>query len=812
MACDNATRQRFVEALYDRVRRRITGEGEDLCFDEKPSERYFVGTLCLKESPSTTSQKKKTVVNPFNVGIQFLLNKEDLGTASVKVSPRGCVYYRVFPTFEQQTAAADEYLKKTGGSPSVPQTGVVQEDSVLVPLRRVFQKIQFPETWKTFSVAQCSPNQDFELEETLDVSDIRTHLASQWENDPNRFTTRRYTSSKTKTRDQESKVSLGHMRDPAVFEEFVESWGAGYKRPKWAFRLYVETSDFDDSHALVAIRLENETSGHPDEDSEEFIFESGIEVEVEGAQIAPYILTHLKHDYKYDGNVEANGINCAAIKHGNRLITEHMPVFKQKRLETRPELRTDFDYIIAEPIKALKEIKDEMEKAIDSYRKMAHALALTEIGRAKYEADLREFETEIDRFSTGIECLESYADVREAFALMNRTFKDSPKAFSSWYLFQLVFIVMLIPDIVCTKYPVSNEQGKVDILFFPTGGGKTEAYLGVVVFLMFWDRLNGKSEGCSAMTKFPLRLLSLQQLQRISNIFGRAELIRRHHPELSKESNQPFSLGFFVGNNNTPNKLFDEQNGTVLNNLQAVKDDDESRQKWKILQTCPFCGSERIDLKADEKKLRILHTCDDCDDGKEIPVYITDEEIYRYLPTFIVGTIDKIAILGQTRKFRNILGLESKKCPTHGFVVGRKCFYSSAPDPYKCSVPYSDFQDSPVADLTPTLMIQDELHLIREAFGSFDSHYESFVSHLLNTKTGGKKSLKIIGATATASETYSDQIQELYLKKAIRFPSSGPRLNESFYIKEKPEEIARYVVGLSAHHKSRIDTVLDLIK
>ena len=190
MACDNATRQRFVEALYDRVRRRITGEGEDLCFDEKPSERYFVGTLCLKESPSTTSQKKKTVVNPFNVGIQFLLNKEDLGTASVKVSPRGCVYYRVFPTFEQQTAAADEYLKKTGGSPSVPQTGVVQEDSVLVPLRRVFQKIQFPETWKTFSVAQCSPNQDFELEETLDVSDIRTHLASQWENDPNRFTTR----------------------------------------------------------------------------------------------------------------------------------------------------------------------------------------------------------------------------------------------------------------------------------------------------------------------------------------------------------------------------------------------------------------------------------------------------------------------------------------------------------------------------------------------------------------------------------------------------------------------------------------------
>jgi len=814
MACDNASRQRFVEALYDRVRRRITGEGEDLCFDEKPSERYFAGTLCLKESPSTISQKKKTVVSPFNIGLQFLLNKEDLAGASIKVSPRGSVYYRIFPTLEQQVEAAEEYRKKTGAHlhGSMQASKNAKEDPFLVPLRRVFKKIKFPETWSTFSLAQCAANPDFELEETLNVSDIRSHLMSQWANDDNRFAAKRYSSSKTETRDRESKIPFSILSNRSAFEELIKSWGSGHKQPKWEFRVYIETTEFNESQVLVAVKLENEASGRTYEDSEEFIFESGLQVEVDGAKIAPYVLTHLKDDYKYDGNVEANGINCAAIRSKNLLITEHMPVYKQKRLETQPKPRTDFDYIISDPVKALEEIKIEMEEAVNSYRRIEQGLTLTDVGKLKYDSDLQEFETEIERFSVGIECIRNYGDVKEAFVLMNKTFQDSPKAFSSWYLFQIVFIVMLIPDIVSPKYSVSNHRDNVDILFFPTGGGKTEAYLGLVVFLMFWDRLNGKSEGCSAMTKFPLRLLSLQQLQRISNIFGRAELIRRHHLELSKEPNNPFSLGFFVGKNNTPNKLFDDQSGISINNLQAVKDDDELKQKWTILQNCPFCGSERISLTADEESLRIRHICEDCDDGKEIPIYITDEEIYRYLPTFVIATIDKIAILGQTRKFRNILGLESKKCPRHGFVVGQKCFYSNAPDPYKCSVAYGEFENSLVSELTPSLLIQDELHLIREVFGSFDSHYESFIIYLLDVETGGKKPLKIIGATATASETYSDQIEELYLRHAIRFPSSGPRINESFYVREKPEEIARYIVGLSAHHKSRIDTVLDLIK
>ena len=112
----------------------------------------------------------------------------------------------------------------------------------------------------------------------------------------------------------------------------------------------------------------------------------------------------------------------------------------------------------------------------------------------------------------------------EAFSLMNRAFAQSNKGFTSWRLFQLVFIVMEIPDILAASGRGSSDTASdVDLIYFPTGGGKTEAYLGLVVFTIFFDRLRGKKEGVSAITRFPLRLLSLQQLQRIADTSPQAE-------------------------------------------------------------------------------------------------------------------------------------------------------------------------------------------------------------------------------------------------------------------------------------------------
>jgi len=817
MSSDKMIRQKFIEILYKKLRNRVTGENQNVCYDEKPSNKYFVGTLCLKQKEETTSGKKKTVVNPFNVGAEFLISKRDLKKTIIKILPKGCVYHKVFPTFKEQIEAARNFLKEVDSKANLEdeirkQSEGKEDLSKASSIRVVFRKISFPKIWKQFSLEKCSEKEDFECEIKLDVKDIKDYLMKEWEKDGNRFIIKKFSDQKTKTRDIESKVPLSVLSDENRYKEFISSWGKGFKKPHWDFRVYCETMEFDDEHVLVSIKLENETSSRPGEDVEEFIFESGLEIEVLGAEIKPYILTRLKDDYKYDGNVEVNGINCVAIKRGNKIFTEHLPIYKQKRLTTQPNPQAKFSDLISDPLKTLNKIKEEMEKAYEIYKKQGEKLNLTEIGKQKFQRELEEFRIEIERFSNGIKCIKEYEDVKEAFVLMNKAFKNSPKGFSNWYLFQIVFIVMLIPDIICVKYPVKNYQEKVDILYFPTGGGKTEAYLGLVVFLIFWDRLRGKSEGCSAMTKFPLKLLSLQQLQRIANIFGQAELIRRKHPKLSQKPNKPFSLGFYVGDTNTPNKIFEKKGGIPINNLQRINQDEDIKKKWTIIQECPFCSSRNVELIADEKRWRIIHSCKDCKDGKEIPIYITDEEIYRYLPSFIVSTIDKIAYLGQSKKFRNILGLEKRKCPDHGYIWGKRCFVSEAPDPFKCEKSFEQFQVCEGVDLIPSLLIQDELHLIRESFGSFDSHYESFINHLIEVESNGRKKLKIIGATATMSETYSDQTRELYLREAIKFPSAGPKLNESFYAKEREDEIARFIIGLSAHNKSRIDTILDLIK
>jgi len=228
---------------------------------------------------------------------------------------------------------------------------------------------------------------------------------------------------------------------------------------------------------------------------------------------------------------------------------------------------------------------------------------------------------------------------------------------------------MAIPDIVAQTEDIDAEDhclDEVDVIYFPTGGGKTEAYLGLVVFTAFRDRLRGKAHGTTALTKFPLRLLSLQQLQRIADVFAQAELIRRREcPETDE-----FSLGYFVGSGNTPNQLMEtNDDDNLTDNIRLVKEEDSRyAEKWKIVTTCPFCGEDTVKLDGDYDRMRLLHICtnDDCDE-EELPIYVTDREVYRYAPTFVVSTIDKIAVVGMQRRFRTLFGRLKKRCPKHGF-------------------------------------------------------------------------------------------------------------------------------------------------
>ncbi len=451
-----------------------------------------------------------------------------------------------------------------------------------------------------------------------------------------------------------------------------------------------------------------------------------------------------------------------------------------------------------------------MKSKLVEFRKMGKSMDLTPRGRMNYEKDIAQFEDEVRGVDEGISLLERYPDVMRAFKLMNETFSlSSAKAFDSWWLFQIVFILMSLPDIAVEHHPeINNKRNIVDVIYFPTGGGKTEAYLGIVIFSAFFDRIRGKHSGVTAITKFPLRLLSLQQLQRIADLFAKAEIIRRGENDIGKKPNQPFSVGYYVGENNTPNVLVDKNEifGKNVDYLSPLVGNPEEAKRFLIIAKCPFCDKYKVVIEPDVENTRLLHVCKNPECKEDIlPVYITDVEIYRYLPTFIVSTLDKMAICGWQRNFRNIFGQVKYKCPKHGYTSFEHCVEKN------CDVNPEQFEKVKIFDPTPSLLIQDEMHLVRESLGTFDSHYETFLIHYHKSLTGGKKEAKIITATATISE-YELQTKHLYMKKARQFPSAGPSKTESFYAFEDPDHLSRLIIGVLPHDKTIVYAVLDVIQ
>jgi len=370
--------------------------------------------------------------------------------------------------------------------------------------------------------------------------------------------------------------------------------------------------------------------------------------------------------------------------------------------------------------------------------------------------------------------------------------KGSSKGFRGWRLFQGVFIVSVLTDLVSRDHTeIKHSRDRVDLLFYPTGGGKTEAFLGLAIFQAFFDRIHGKTCGTTALAKFPLRMLSIQQLQRIADAFASAELVRRKNAQLMTSDSEPFSIGYYVGKNNTPNELEGYDQATrryTVSSLEEWEADPEKAQRFLVVSRCPFCHADGVSIRADSKKIRLYHWCSKtgCPSGGPLPIYISDSEIYRYLPTFIVSTLDKMVICGYQRKFRNILGQVLYKCPLHGLTSEPRCVVGS------CEIESRELEPFTIKNGLPSLMIQDELHLVRENLGCLASHYETFFEHLILSLGFDRDAIKIIGATATASN-FEDHIWHLYLKSAIKFPS-----NLDIY-SEKTPQLARITIGVMPH-------------
>ena len=345
---------------------------------------------------------------------------------------------------------------------------------------------------------------------------------------------------------------------------------------------------------------------------------------------------------------------------------------------------------------------------------------------------------------------------------MQKTFYETNKGdYSGWRLFQIIFIVSLIPDIV--KKDLRRDLA--ELLHVDTGGGKSEAYFGLVIFSAFFDRLTGKEFGTTAITKFPLRMVAIQQFQRIIKLFAWAEEIRIKN----EIPGNPFSIGYFVGNS----EEFPRHNYKIINRINTAS----NSLPGKFIEDCPICFQKNsVKLGVDEVNHSIIHMCNSCQ--RIFRFYYCDDEIYRLVPTFIISTVDKLAGIASNRRFRNILGGSLNVCPNgHGFI----------PRSDTCEAAKTNSRDKGCAQngmpleidfcQGPTMIIQDEMHLVKEGFGTIDSHFETFMEHLQNTLKGTR--FKNIVMTATVSGA-KNQIKELYNKKVRVFPGKSPSEHKGF--------------------------------
>lgn len=777
----NSRREDLVNAILQTVVQNNSGEGmEAVRF--RPSQKFFIGVLSPVRSGNTIEKEKvMTKMSPMSIGMEILVKKNADENATIKIKTSGTFYYRAFPSFEDQSAYAS----------SIP----IGSQATL-PFAELFRKKGFDNS-VTFNIKNLIA-ETILSEKIVSFSEQCESLWEEAKSQPDFFAPRKGRRDWSSIRMPPDAVS-----SLDAYQNFIDLEKISVGCP-WGYDMIIKTFEIPDGYK-ISVMLANKmpiiTDRILSKCIENSIFESKINIQVTGTELSSYALDYLEKNYKHDRNVSASTNNCSFIrKSATEIETNHVPLFVQKRKVARQMGNLGFDKLCSNPVPVLEDLGKMLEKNKVEFESRYKDSIKNEEEKAEFSKDVNLINSEIERFYEGVSLLKEDKLAMRSFLLMNKTFQKASK-FDSWRPFQLVFITSILPDIVAEKFPnVKNKRDHVDVLYFPTGGGKTEAFLGLAVFQSFFDRITGKKYGVSALTKFPLRMLSLDQLNRIATIFFNAELIRRQESDINGNEFSPFSVGYFVGEGITPNKLvdYDELERRYKNKVEEYAQDPEMLEKFHIIASCPICQSP-VNIVADPERIRILHVCSNKDCIGELPVYISDDEIYRYLPTFIVGTLDKMAAIGLQINFRSILGAVKYACPNHGFSSSIQCMANKL-----CN---EQLQRIEPHDSTPSLLIQDEMHLVRDFLGTFDSHYESLIDNIVKNLSTTKKSLKIVAATATLSEkTFKDHVEHLYLRPASRFP-----IALDVFTEEK-DEIARLIVGIMPHGKTLINSMEGLME
>ena len=422
-----------------------------------------------------------------------------------------------------------------------------------------------------------------------------------------------------------------------------------------------------------------------------------------------------------------------------------------------------------------------------------------------------------DRIANGIALLRSDPDTRLAFRAMNESVaraarqrnagpsgapaaQDAPR----WRPFQLAFILLNLCGLQDRLHP---EREFVDLLFFPTGGGKTEAYLGLAAWTIAHRRITNSGKlgaGVAVLMRYTLRLLTLDQLSRAAGVVCALELMRSEAAWQQDGKrllgDWPIEVGLWVGSAASPNRLGktgDGRQDTAVARVRRFQKD--GREAPAPIKACPWCGTpfERSSFACvpsnqapRNMEIRCANASCAFTGNRALPVLTVDEAIYRRLPAFLIATVDKFAGLPWIAQAGAFFG--------HVDRADEWGFYGAA-EPSAGTPLWNGAILEP-----PSLIIQDELHLISGPLGTVASLYEIALDRLASRTWSGKRVRpKVVASTATVRRA-GVQIRALFDRERTEiFPPPGPDRRDSFFARNAPasERPARLYVGIAAPGK-----------
>ncbi len=604
--------------------------------------------------------------------------------------------------------------------------------------------------------------------------------------------------------------------------------------------IYVMQMKLDNGYKMVSIYLHNNDKSCDDEkEYEKVMFQ--VEMLIADDRMNPIFVpeyicrkVELEDEYYYKGRpIYARGRGCAAVwdttvNEGNAtyVMTSFIPDYEIPSVSTQIEEMPQYTFSMLqmgcskkkeETIEVLHALTECYETWI--HKKLEGNPVMKDTGFSTTGQGIINRCIEAHRrMNAGIDLIEKDEKVFRAFLFMNQSMylqrsitafskdygngipcslkdymrdipeKNRKKDHSEWRPFQIAFILLNLFGIINGEAP---ERDIVDLLYFPTGGGKTEAYLGLIAFTIAYRRLTASEEteyekdgGVTVLLRYTLRLLTTQQRDRLMRLVVAMEQLRENNPELY--GNERITIGFWVGSGVTPNKFSDYDD--------KDKKKEFIRKLTKQIIKCPYCGKritkDQYIINSKGKYVQI-HCADrgcyfEKSRGRTMPVYLVDEEIYAKCPTVIISTVDKFSRLPWTERVGLLFGRTDRCCSRCGYLaVGEKHEKT-----HRVNVSYgleAAIVNECKAFYPPELIIQDELHLITGPLGTIYGGYETVVEEMCCIQKDGKKIRpKYIVSTATIRNA-REQIKFLYGRENFaQFPPSGFDTRDSFFIKEVP--------------------------